>query len=255
MGEELDAENVGRGTGGYLSGTLNIAMKKKFDFRRYVFLAVFAALAFASLFVIKIGGIGGFLSFDTKDAIITVASLIYGPIAGVAVSLVVSFLELVTVSSTGIWGFIMNFISSSLFAAVASLVYHYVPKLRKTFAGSIVGMAASVVLTTGAMLAMNLLITPIYTGMSVQKVAGMILPLLLPFNLVKYIVNAALVLMLYKPLAIALRKTGAVPASEDAPTYRFGVKEIVVTVAGVAVIAAGVAIFIIVFNGDLRVFS
>lgn len=247
--------SVGRGTVVHLFGALNIAMKKKVDFRRYVFLAVFAALAFASLFVVKIGGIGGFLSFDAKDAIITVASLIYGPIAGVAVSLAVSFLELVTVSSTGIWGFIMNFISSSLFAAAASLVYHYVPKLRKTFVGSIVGMVASVVLTTGAMLAMNLLITPIYTGMSVQKVAEMILPLLLPFNLVKYIVNAALVLMIYKPLTIALRKTGAVPASEDTSGYRFGVKEIVVTVAGVAVIAAGVAIFIIVFNGDLRVFS
>lgn len=234
-------------------------MTKKYGIRRYTSLAMFAALAYASLFVVKIGGIGGFLTFDAKDAVITVAAFAYGPVAGCVISVLVALLEMVTVSSTGIWGFIMNAIASATFAAAGSVVYFYIPKLKKTFSGAVVGLTLSVVLTTGVMLLMNLLITPIYTGMSVGTIAGMIPALLLPFNLIKTVINAALVLVLYKPLATALRKTGAIPAESVSDggdgSYRFGKREIIVLIAAVAVIAVCTVLLVIVFKGSIGFFG
>ena len=46
-----------------------MSTKSTYNTRKYVALAMFAALSFVSLFVLHIGGIGGFLSFDVKDAI------------------------------------------------------------------------------------------------------------------------------------------------------------------------------------------
>lgn len=181
---------------------------KKYNIRRYVILAMFAVLAYASLFALRISGIGGFLTFDVKDAVITVCAMLFGPVAGVVIALLVSLLEMITVSGTGPWGFLMNFVGSAVFAAVGSTIYCYAPKLKKTLSGAIVGLMSSVLAMTLCMLVMNLLVTPIYFGISVDSVKEMLLPLLLPFNLIKATLNAAIVLVLYKPLSTALKKCG-----------------------------------------------
>ena len=72
-------------------------MKNKnanFGVRKLVTLALFCALAYVSVFSFRISGIGGFLTFDVKDTVITIAAMMFGPIAGVFVALVVSFLEM-----------------------------------------------------------------------------------------------------------------------------------------------------------------
>ena len=77
-----------------------------------VVLAMFAALAFVVEIVFHIK-VAGFLTFDAKDAVITIGSLFYGPISGIIVSLVIAFIEMITISTTGFWGFIMNFVSTA----------------------------------------------------------------------------------------------------------------------------------------------
>ena len=79
----------------------------KLDIYKMVVLSLFCAMAYIFVFVFRIKV--SFLTFDAKDAIITVCSLLYGPLSGVIVSLVVSFLEFITVSDTGLYGLIMNF--------------------------------------------------------------------------------------------------------------------------------------------------
>ena len=81
--------------------------------------------------------------------------MIVGPIYGIAVSLIVSFIELITVSGTGFWGFLMNFISSAVFAATASFIY----KLSGKLSGAFIGLGTSVVATTVVMVLMNIVIT------------------------------------------------------------------------------------------------
>ena len=222
---------------------------KKYNIRRYVILAMFAALAYASLFALRISGIGGFLTFDVKDAVITVCAMLFGPVAGVVIALLVSLLEMITVSGTGPWGFLMNFVGSAVFAAVGSTIYCYAPKLKKTLSGAIVGLMSSVLAMTLCMLVMNLLVTPIYFGISVDSVKEMLLPLLLPFNLIKATLNAAIVLVLYKPLSTALKKCGFDGKPES---FRFDKKTILLILVGLAIIVACVLLLILALNGQFH---
>ena len=71
--------------------------------------AVFSAIAFLLTFFFKFKV--SFLTFDFKDAVISIVSLVYGPLYGVTSAGVVAFLEFLSVSDTGLYGLIMNFIS------------------------------------------------------------------------------------------------------------------------------------------------
>ena len=90
---------------------------------RLVMMALFTALAYATMFVINIKV--SFLTFDAKDAVLTIGGLLFGPIAAAAMSFAVALIEMVTVSTTGIYGFVMNFLSSAAFAVTAAWIYKY----------------------------------------------------------------------------------------------------------------------------------
>ena len=225
--------------------------------RRLTLTAMFCAIAYVVMFVLKISGIGGFLTFDVKDAIITTAAMLLGPITGVIISFIVALLEMVTVSGTGVWGAIMNFVSSAVFAVSASAVYNCVPKLKKTVAGAWCGLGASIIGTTLVMLGMNLVITPIYTHMPTATVAGMILPLLLPFNLIKCVLNSALVMIIYKPVSVTLKRSGFIAggrAEGNGEPY-FNRLTLVIFLVSAAVAAACVVLLIRVFGGQINLFG
>lgn len=211
-------------------------MNKKIDTKRLVGMAVFAALAFGVTFVFRIPI--EFLTFDAKDAVLTVASFIYGPIAAVVMSLTAALLELITISSTGPYGFIMNFCSSACFSAVAALIYKY----RRNLNGAILGLYASVVATTALMMGLNLLVTPFYTGMGVGTVASMIPTLLLPFNFAKALMNSAIVMLIYKPIALAMRRARLIPGKVD---VRFNKQSVIMLSIGAVTLIAAIVIFII----------
>ena len=74
-----------------------------------------------------------------------------------------------------------------------------------------------------AMLLWNYIITPFYMGVPRETVAGMLMSVFLPFNLVKGGINAALTLLLYKPVVGALRKAGlAEPSSGGKGSFSLG---------------------------------
>ncbi len=171
--------------------------------------ALFAALAYGVTFVFRIPV--SFLTFDAKDAILTVAGFIYGPVAAVVAAVIAACIEFVTISGTGVYGLIMNAVSSAVFAGTASLLY----KLKRTAAGAVLSLCTSVVVMTGCMLLMNLWITPIYMGVSTADVRALIPTLLLPFNFAKGCLNAALCIFLYKPVITVMRRIGAIPSSRS----------------------------------------
>ncbi len=225
-------------------------MKKNINFRRYVALAMFTALAYASLFVLRIGGIGGFLTFDVKDAIIASAAMMFGPQYGVLISLIVAFIEMISVSGTGPWGALMNFCGSAVFAAVGSLIYRYMPRIKRRMTGAVVGLFASVLSMTVVMLLLNLIITPIYMNVSLDVVKGLIFPLLLPFNLVKALLNAAVVLVIYKPVSTALKNIRALDGGAE--KLSFNKKTLALTVAAAVVIVGCVLFLVFALNGQFE---
>ncbi len=231
--------------------------KKYIDKIRYLTLtAMFCAIAYVVMFVLRISGIGGFLTFDIKDAIITVGAMLLGPFTGIIISFLVALLEMITVSGTGHWGALMNFVSSAVFAACASATYNYMPGIRKKMTGAWSGLGISIIAMTISMLGMNLLITPIYTGLSVQEVANMIVPLLLPFNLIKAVLNAALVMIIYKPVSITLRKSGfhdSIGGEKNREEPYFSKHSLIIFLISAVVAAICVFLLIKVFGGSFKI--
>jgi len=103
---------------------------------------------------------------------------------------------------------------------------------------------------TLCMMVMNLLITPIYYGISVDSVKEMLLPLLLPFNLIKAALNAAIVLVLYKPLSTALKRLRVIDGKPE--NFRFDKKTVLLILVGIVMIVACVLFLIYALNGQFR---
>lgn len=185
-----------------------------------------------------------FLTLDPKDVILAIGGFLYGPFTAFLMSLVVGLLEMLTVSATGPIGMVMNVLGSAAFACTAAFVY----KKKQTMVGAVVGLGLGTVMMTGVMLLWNYFITPLYTGAPRAVIEAALLPVFLPFNLIKGGINAALTLLLYKPLVLALRKTGLVAASKNTGSKRAMSPGLMVT-AGVVLVS--LAMLILVWQGIL----
>jgi riboflavin transporter FmnP len=191
----------------------------KLNTRKLTIFAMFAALAYALVFVFShLPPIVPFppLKYDPKDIFIVIAGFLYGPLAVVSISVVVSVIEMVTVSTTLYWGLLMNIVATCSFACPAAVIY----RRKRSLAGAAIGLVTGVLLTTGVMLLWNYLVVPIYTGFPRAAVADMLVPVFLPFNLLKASLNAGLTMLLYKPVRLALSQTRLLPASEEGETGR-----------------------------------
>lgn len=187
--------------------------KKSLDARQIAILAMFTALSFVVvLFSRAIPDVEGFLSYEPKDAIIVIAGLLFGPVQAVIVAVVVSFIEMVTISSTGLIGFLMNVISTCTFVIPPAIIY----QKRRTRGGALVGLAIGTVAMTVMMVLWNYIITPLYMHVDRSVVVGMLIPVFVPFNLIKGGINAGITLLLYKPTVTALRAANlAEPSVSD----------------------------------------
>ena len=99
---------------------------------------------------------------------------------------------------------------------------------------------------TAVMMLLNLVVTPYYFGIAVAEVRDMIPTLLLPFNLVKGVLNGGCVLLLYKPLSGILQRFGFLPASKHA--FRFDRKTLLVMLLAVVLIVVSLLIVFLVLR-------
>ena len=171
--------------------------------KRITMVGMLCAIAFLVTVVCRIPVVL-FLKYEPKDVIVTMGGFMFGPITSFVVSLIVSFVEMFTISDTGIIGCIMNVLSTCSFACTAAFIY----KKHHTFKGAVAGLISGCLLATAVMLLWNYLITPIYMGYPREAVKALLVPAFLPFNLLKGGVNMALTLLVYKPVVTALRRGG-----------------------------------------------
>ena len=177
--------------------------------RMVAIIGVLSAIAYVvMLFRVSLVPAAPFLRYDAKDVIIVIGGFLYGPLASLAMSIIVAFAEMVTVSESGLIGCAMNIISSVAFTCTAAFIY----KKKRTLGGAAVGLVVGVAVCTTVMLLWNYLLVPIYTPyISREAVMGMLAPIFLPFNLLKGGLNAAVAMILYKPVRIALDKSRLLP--------------------------------------------
>ena len=219
----------------------NQKMKTTLSTEKMVGIGIFSALAFVvSLFVrfpVQ------FLTFDAKDAVITIAAFVYGPLSAVIISLIVAFIEMITVSTTMWYGFLMNFASSAIFSVTASVIY----RKKRNLNGAIIGLYSAIAATVGVMLLLNIFITPLYFGLSVAApmVMEMLPTLLLPFNFAKALMNSAIVMFIYKPVVTALKRLGIVKTQGGSSAMTFNRTTKIILALGAVGLVISIAIFLI----------
>ena len=210
--------------------------------RKLTLMAMLAAMAYVAMLVTRpLPHVSGFLSYDLKDVIIAISGFLMGPLPALAVTLVVSLIEMVTVGTTGFIGFSMNVLATSAFVLPSALMYNK----ERTIRNAAIGLILGVLLMTPVMLAWNYIITPLYQGVPREAVAKMLIPVFLPFNLVKGGLNAGITMLLYKPLSRILKKAMPVEAASDAP----GRFNLAATLVSVFVVGTCIAVFVLMVRG------
>ena len=212
--------------------------QSKMNTRKLTLMAMLAAMAYVAMLVTRpLPAVAGFLRYDLKDVIVAISGFLLGPAAALAITVVVSLIEMVTIGTTGPIGLLMNVLSTAAFVLPSALMY----RKDRTIKSAALGLILGVLLMTAVMLAWNYIITPLYMKVPRDVVAGMLLPTFLPFNLVKGGLNAGITMLLYKPLSGALKKLMPVSEAEPAPR-RFN---LAATLVSLFVVATCVVIFVL----------
>ena len=168
-------------------------------------MAMLTALSIVSLYVIRMPLIPAapFLEYDAADIPVLIGSMLLGPVSGIITLLAVCLIQALTVSASSGWiGFVMHFVASSVLVLIASLIY----KRKQTTASLVLGLVIGSIAMTAVMIPLNLIFTGIFLGAGTQTVIGMLMPAIIPFNLLKAGINSAVTFAVFTPIKSILKK-------------------------------------------------
>lgn len=179
--------------------TEGLSMNNAIDTRKIALAALFtAASLILSLVQIPIFPIAPWLMYDPSGIVCLIAALAFGPKLGAAVA-IISWLPRVFLDP---FGAPMGMLSTCAFIIPAAIIYLKGERSRKA---SVAGMVMGAALSIAVSCAMNLVVTPLYTAIAVEDVAAMIVPVLLPFNTLKMVINVTAGQVLLAPCMNVLK--------------------------------------------------
>jgi len=143
---------------------------------------------------------------------------------------VVSFVQMFTVSQTGYIGLFMNIIASTAFCCTAALIY----KKKRTVKGALLGLIIGGIFATAVMMMWNYIVTPIFLNIPRSEVVPLLLPGFLPFNLISNGLNAIITILLYKRVKGVLQAAHMMPRAEDANSNSASGKGVFISVIFIA---------------------
>lgn len=161
--------------------------------KRIATCALFVAVALVATFIeIPIFPLAPYLKYDPSGIVFLLAGLAFGPATGSLVC-ILSWLPHLFMNPVG---GIMSVGCGLALTIPAGLIY----KHNRTTAGLIGGMVVGGILMLAAGIIGNVLLTPLYSGVTTQQVIDMIIPILIPFNLLKIVITCVLTGFLTKPM-------------------------------------------------------
>lgn len=168
----------------------------RWNTRQLVTMALMCAIAslFSFVQIPLIPGVS-FLTYDPSLMPAMVCGFAFGPGAGIAVGSIAAVIHGLIL---GEWvGSLMNIFATAFFVLPAALLYRRMHTLK----GAIAGLVISVITATAGAILVNLTIGVWFYYGSADVIIPLILPALLPFNLVKTILNALLTFVVYKAVS------------------------------------------------------
>ncbi|MBT1172872.1 ECF transporter S component [Bifidobacterium sp. MA2] len=193
---KLSGAAVDHATGSHATG---VADSGRWSTRRIAVYALFVALAIVTSFIeLPIFPAAPYLKYDPSGIVSLIAGFAFGP----AAAAIVSVLGFVPHAFTDPWGALMAILVALALSLPAAFIY----RRDRTRKGAVIGIVVGALVALAAAIGGNLVITPIYAHMTVAQVAAMIVPILLPFNLLKFAIHAVVTFLIYKPITKLLDK-------------------------------------------------
>jgi riboflavin transporter FmnP len=178
-------------------------MKSSNKTRLLVQMAVLSAMSVLLVYLVHfpIFPAAPFLEYDPADIPILIGTFMLGPVGGLVITAVACVLQGVTVSSSsGIIGILMHFFATGSFVLVAGNIY----KRNRTRKGAVISLVVGSLTMTVTMVLWNLIMTPIFLGTPVDAVIALLVPAIIPFNLVKAGINSVITFCVYKSVSKVL---------------------------------------------------
>ena len=175
-------------------------MSKSEQIRKLVVMALLVAVSVVLIYAIRFPLVpaAAFLEYDPADIPILIGALAYGPLAGVMLTVIASVIQGLTVSAgSGLYGIVMHIIATSTLVIVAGSIY----KVRRTKSGAILALVCGTLAMGLIMMPANHFITPMFTGWPTEAVDALLLPGILPFNLIKAGLNSIVTFLVYKTVS------------------------------------------------------
>lgn len=176
-----------------------ILRKEQQPILKLVQMAMLAAISLVLVLLVRFPLIQAapFLVYDMADIPILLGGMMFGPLAGMSILLVVSLVQAFFLGGDGWYGFVMHMVASGVLVLVASLFY----RVKRRFVFGVVGMLLGSLGMALVMIPMNLMLTPLYMGdVSREVVLSMLLPAIIPFNLLKAGINCVVTAILFRAL-------------------------------------------------------
>jgi riboflavin transporter FmnP len=145
-----------------------------------------------------------FIEYELSDLPLLIGCLAFGVVPGLVLAVLCIFLHDFALAgmANGPFGLIMHLIAICTFLLVAGLIY----QIGKTRKAALIGLILGVLALTAVMVPANLIVTPIFMGVPVDAVKALILPAIIPVNLIKGAISAVATFFLYKRISPFLHR-------------------------------------------------
>lgn len=164
--------------------------------KKIVGTALFAALSFAvSLLEFPIFPAAPFLKLDFSAVFTLLGGFMYGPIAGICICAVKEIIRFILGSATGGIGEIANFLVTSYFILVPTVVYRFKTGIKVV----VLTLIIAIFLQVGvALLSNRFIMFPLYMGENAGEYFDKLWYWVALFNLIKGVAISVIVFLLYK---------------------------------------------------------
>ncbi len=166
--------------------------------QRIAIYALFTTLAIVLSFIqIPIFPAAPFLRYDPSGIVVLLAGFAYGPLAAI----IIGTLSALPHVFTNPFGGLILIACTLAFSVPSAWLY----SRKRTRSRALVSMLVGAVCFIVTAILLNLLITPFYTATPISAVVAMILPILLPFNILKAAIHLIITTVCYKPITSLLK--------------------------------------------------
>lgn len=174
--------------------------------KKDILATLLGTLAFLIMLLVSIPVIptASFLKYDPSGFLLLLSGALLGPACGVLSCFIKGFLYFIT-GAGNIFGVTSDFLANIIFIIPTVLVMKRGGGSAKAAAA---GCALGTMLATLAMIPINLVVLRLELGMMPDAVMAMMIPAILPFNLLKGVLNSVIYFVAGRPLSRVMVRYG-----------------------------------------------